>query len=57
MALILGVTLARASAPFDLVWILVAWAVYQMLMELLLEVLDCCTADNRECFPAYVPSA
>lgn len=46
MALILGVTLARASVPFYCVWVLVAWVAYQMLMELILELLDCCIADN-----------
>ncbi|XP_053395528.1 putative ferric-chelate reductase 1 [Mercenaria mercenaria] len=46
MALILGVTLARASVPFYCVWVLVAWVAYQMVIELILELLDCCVADN-----------
>lgn len=46
MALILGVTLARASVPFYCVWVLVAWIAYQMLMELILELLSCCVSDN-----------
>lgn len=46
LALILGVTLARSSVPFYCVWVLVAWVVYQMLIELLLEILDWCYADR-----------
>ncbi|XP_060584907.1 putative ferric-chelate reductase 1 [Ruditapes philippinarum] len=46
LALILGVTLGRASVPFYCVWVLVAWVAYQMIIELILELLDCCIADN-----------
>lgn len=40
--LIIGVTLAQASLPFYLMWILVAWYMYQMCVETFLQLYDCC---------------
>lgn len=48
IALIIGVTLEKASTPFYVVWILIAYAAYQTLMELFLEIHACCTAGSGD---------
>ncbi|KAL4236048.1 DOMON domain-containing protein frrs1L [Mactra antiquata] len=48
IVMILGVTIARASVPFYCIWILIAWIVYQMVIEFMLEIFDCCFADKSK---------
>lgn len=49
IGLILGVTLAKASVPYYCVWVLLAWAAYQFLAVIFLELHECyITAPKRK---------
>ncbi|KAL3869822.1 hypothetical protein ACJMK2_042455 [Sinanodonta woodiana] len=41
LTMIIGVLLSRASTPIYAVWILIAYAVYQFLIEIILEIHEC----------------
>ncbi|KAH3696907.1 putative ferric-chelate reductase 1 [Dreissena polymorpha] len=52
MTLIIGVTLGKAQVHFSCSWVLLAWIIYQMIVMLLMDIVDCCVAGNRQWYKA-----
>jgi len=46
LTIILGLTLDKASVPFDCVWIVVGWLCYQMAVVLIMELSECIIDDR-----------
>ena len=53
LTIFIGVTLQVASTPFYVVYILAAYTAYQFLIELVLEIHDCCLSGDKARSSAY----